>query len=221
MTITELGCMGVKPNLDIMDPSKPEGRILPDAWDIVTTKPGGPSRVVWGLEHEEPSRVWAFFDWDSVEQHNEFVKTFAPDAVKDIPTICTPDEIRKHAALEPSTDALTAPWVEVTLAYFAGDISQDDKDVASAQIERVLAASGINNRALGWSVENDFPIRGEKVKTGAALMGVVGWPSREEQAKFRETGAYKESVELLKRTPGLVGSLSVSIEGKYKDRQVD
>lgn len=75
MTVTELGCMGVKPGLDIMDPSKPEGRILPDAWRTVTTKPGGPSRVCWGLEHEDPSRVWAFFDWESVEQHHNFIKT--------------------------------------------------------------------------------------------------------------------------------------------------
>ncbi|KAH7375901.1 hypothetical protein B0T11DRAFT_271189 [Plectosphaerella cucumerina] len=225
MTVIEIGCMVVKPGLDIMDPSKPEGRVLPGVWNTVTTSPGGPSRVCWGLESEDPSRVWAFFDWDSVKQHQDFAKTLGPDAVKDIPTICVSSDFVKHAALEPSTDALTALWVEVTLAYFTADISQADKEVALAQMERVLAASGIDNRALGWGVENDFPLRGGDgqtgaVQTGAVLMGVVGWLSREEQAKFRETDAYRDSVELLERTPGLIGSLKLSIEGKHIEREI-
>ena len=74
MSVTEVGCMGVKPGLSVMDPSTPEGQILTGAWKTVTTKPGGPSRVYWGLETENPSNLWAFFDWVSVEQHKTFAE---------------------------------------------------------------------------------------------------------------------------------------------------
>lgn len=72
MMIQELGAMRVKPGLDIMDAATPEGKILIQAWRTVTKKPGGPSRVYWGLEEDNPLRIWAFFDWNSVEQHNQF-----------------------------------------------------------------------------------------------------------------------------------------------------
>lgn len=74
MTITEVGCMGVKPGIDIMDETTPEGKILKNIWQTVTTKPGGPQRVIWGLEVQDPLRLWAFFDWDSQEQHEEFAR---------------------------------------------------------------------------------------------------------------------------------------------------
>ena len=76
MAVTEVGCMGVKPNIDIMDQDTPEAQILTGVWKTVTTKPGGPHRVYWGLEREDPSRVWGFFDWDSVEQHQKFAQTY-------------------------------------------------------------------------------------------------------------------------------------------------
>lgn len=75
MAITEVGCMGVKPGLRITDPTTEEGQVLPSVWKKVLTLPGGPRRVFWGLEEEEPSRVWAFFDWESVQQHEDFAKT--------------------------------------------------------------------------------------------------------------------------------------------------
>lgn len=67
--------MGVKPGLDIMDESTQEGQILTGAWKAVTTAPGGPHRVYWGLEIENPLNLWAFFDFDSIEAHEEFAKT--------------------------------------------------------------------------------------------------------------------------------------------------
>ena len=75
MTFAESGCMGVKPGIDIMDESTPEGKILKNTWETVTTKPGGPHRVCWGLEREDPSKIWVWFDWDSVEHHQAFAQT--------------------------------------------------------------------------------------------------------------------------------------------------
>lgn len=72
--ITEVGLMGVKPNHNIMDDATPEGQVLLTAYKTVTTVPGGPSRGYWGLEIEDPLHLWAFFDFESVEQHWKFAK---------------------------------------------------------------------------------------------------------------------------------------------------
>jgi hypothetical protein len=74
MAIQEVGVMGVKPGFDIMDAATPEGKILYQAWKTVITKPGGPSRVYWSLEKDNPLKIWGFFDWDTVEQHDKFAK---------------------------------------------------------------------------------------------------------------------------------------------------
>jgi hypothetical protein len=74
MTVTELGVMGVKPGLKVMDTSTEEGRLLKSIYDKPTAFPGGPSRAYYGLEVEDPSRLWAFFDFKSVEEHRNFAE---------------------------------------------------------------------------------------------------------------------------------------------------
>ena len=74
MVITEVGRMGVKPNHAVMDDSTPEGQLLTSIWKNIMVAPTGPQRVYWGLEVEDPSKIWGFFDWESVEQHEEFAK---------------------------------------------------------------------------------------------------------------------------------------------------
>jgi hypothetical protein len=75
MTVTEVGCMGVKPSLDVTNDSTSEGQILTKLYNYVITAPGGPLRVYWGLEAENPTYLWAFFDWDSIEDHKNFART--------------------------------------------------------------------------------------------------------------------------------------------------
>lgn len=75
MAIVEIGMMGVQHGKTPMEPSTPDGKILDDAWKTITSAPGGPTRVCWGLEEDDQSRVWAFFDWDSLEQHEQFAKS--------------------------------------------------------------------------------------------------------------------------------------------------
>lgn len=75
MVVAEIACMGIKPDLNIMDETTREGRILTGAWKAVLTAPGGPQQVYWGLEIEDLSKLWAFFDWDSVEEHEKFAKS--------------------------------------------------------------------------------------------------------------------------------------------------
>ena len=74
MAVTEIGCMVVKPGVDVIDENAAGGKILTKAWKEVTSQPTGPFRVHWGLEVEDPSNLWCFFDFASVEEHAEFAK---------------------------------------------------------------------------------------------------------------------------------------------------
>lgn len=76
MPITELGLMGVKPNHKIMDDSLPEGHLLTSIYKNIISLPGGPSRIYWGLEVEDPLKLWAFFDWETLGEHEEFAKAY-------------------------------------------------------------------------------------------------------------------------------------------------
>ncbi|KAF5694540.1 major facilitator family transporter [Fusarium denticulatum] len=161
MTVTEIGAMGVKPNMNIMDHTTPEGKILTDAWKTVISKPGGPQRVYWGLESVDPSKIWGFFDFDSVEQHRRFAEEYGADAVKDIPKICTYGEFSKHIKMVPSSDVLQSPLTEIILAYFPQDISDGKKETLSSKIQEILrqALPDYARVAHAWGVENDFPAR--------------------------------------------------------------
>ncbi|KAL2882070.1 hypothetical protein SGCOL_002332 [Colletotrichum sp. CLE4] len=74
MIVTELGAMGVKPGLNIMDESTPEGEIFMGVYRKIIAAPGAPHRLYLGLELEDPTMVWGFFDWDSIEDHEKFAK---------------------------------------------------------------------------------------------------------------------------------------------------
>lgn len=66
--------MGVKPGLNVMDETTSEGQVLLGIWKAITSAPDGPHQIYWGLETENPLFLWAFFDWDSVEDHEKFAK---------------------------------------------------------------------------------------------------------------------------------------------------
>lgn len=76
MPVTEFGPMVVKPGLDVMDESTPEGKIVTTAWKGVTSEKTGPFRVYWGMEVENPENFWSFFDFESVEEHKRFAKEY-------------------------------------------------------------------------------------------------------------------------------------------------
>lgn len=82
MPVTEIGCMVVKPGVDIMDENSPGGQIITKAWKAVTGEPTGPYTVYWGLEVEDSNNMWGFFDFGSVEEHQKFAKEYAPTTVE-------------------------------------------------------------------------------------------------------------------------------------------
>ena len=74
MTFLEVGRMGVRPDMDIMNPSTEEGKINADTWSSVMTLPGGPQRMFWGLRTDNSQEFWAFFEWNSMEEHQKFAQ---------------------------------------------------------------------------------------------------------------------------------------------------
>ncbi|KFY57237.1 hypothetical protein V496_06511 [Pseudogymnoascus sp. VKM F-4515 (FW-2607)] len=211
MVVTEIGCMGVKPSLNIIDETTKEGQVLTGAWKAVISAPGGPHQVYWGLEVEDPSKLWAFFDWDSIEDHEKFAKSSGGEAVKELPTILTHGEFTKHVAVTPSPPlVLQAPVTEIMLAYFSSDISQVQKDAAFANVKEfsengLNKCSDVKGFSFGWGVENDFPVRGgDEGQTGSVLAAFIGWTSIDAHMEFRETEAFKDNVGLLRRMDGVV-----------------
>ncbi|KAF5603546.1 multidrug resistance [Fusarium pseudocircinatum] len=200
MTVTELGPMGVKPNMNIMDHTTPEGKILTDAWKTVLSKPGGPQRVYWGLESVDPSKVWGFFDFDSVEQHQRFAEEYGEDAVKDIPKICTHGEFTKHVKMVPSSDVLGSPLTEIILAYFPQDIPEEKEETLSSQIQEILkrAFPAEARVAHAWGVENDFPARTEDGQPRSVLMGFVGLSHSETLGDHQKTDALRSAASIWK-----------------------
>ncbi|KPM44065.1 hypothetical protein AK830_g2444 [Neonectria ditissima] len=215
--------MGVKPDLNVMDQATLEGDILTTAWKTVLTKPGGPHRVFWGLETDDPSRLWAFFDWDSIEQHEQFAKTHGADAVKDIPKICTHGELTKHIAMAPSSDVLQSPSTEVLLVYFPAEISSMYRDETSSSLQDIFTMSlrncpDVKEVAYGWGMENDFPVRGKSGQLASVLIGFIGLSDVKTQAKFHNADAYKEVEAKIKSLEGVVNFYGFSIECQKLER---
>ncbi|KAH6692865.1 hypothetical protein BKA61DRAFT_280172 [Leptodontidium sp. MPI-SDFR-AT-0119] len=226
MTVTEVGLMGVKPGLNIMDETTQEGQVLFGAWNSVIAAPTGPHQVYFGLEIENPLRIWAFFDWDSLEHHATFAKTFGGEAVKDLPTILTHGEFTNHVIFKPFPPAvLRSPVTQVIIAYFPSDFSPGRKDATAARIQQILEKShgectDVKGLNIGWGVENNFPVRGgDEGQTGSVLQALIGWPSVVASQKFQETEAFKESLDSIKALEGVVKSEVFHISCRTLERR--
>ncbi|KAM0185761.1 hypothetical protein ACHAPI_012041 [Fusarium lateritium] len=223
MTVTEVGCMIVKPDLDVMNDSTPEGQILTGAWNTVLSKPGGPQRVYWGSELEDPSRLWAFFDFESVEQHRQFAQEYGAHAVKDIPKICTHGEFTKHVKLDPSSGIFGHDAAEVMLAYFPQDITEDKQQALASQVVDIFESTlnrspGVAQIARGWGIEKDFPARREDGQPRAVLMAVVGWDNVEAQRVHYEGDVHREVISKIAGLKGCTSFDSFTISCRHLRR---
>ncbi|KUI70035.1 hypothetical protein VM1G_05291 [Cytospora mali] len=210
MAVTEVGCMTVKPGVDVMDENAPGGKILVTAWKQATSQPTGPYRIYWGLEVENPTNIWSFFDFASVEEHEKFAKEYGVHIVKDFNKIVDRGIFTKHLDLKPyPPTALKSPVTEIMLAWFASDISPEVKDANTKNLE-LFAEKGLKGCSdiqvinLGWGVENDFPVRGgEEGEKGSLVSMLIGWPSIDAHMKFRDTEEFKEAIPLIRGLEGL------------------
>ncbi|OLN89050.1 hypothetical protein CCHL11_06020 [Colletotrichum chlorophyti] len=199
MVVTEVGCAGVKPDHKIMDESTPEGKIFLGTYKNIINSPGGPRRIYLSQELNNPLLFWGFFDWDSLEHHENFAKTsLGPEVLKDLPAVLSHGIFTKHIDSTPSLPkALTSPLTDVAVAYFPPETSPEDKSVATAQLQKLLGeyfgdSPEINAIGHSWGLENDFPFdSGKGELNGSILMALVGWSSVEACREFHSTGDYE------------------------------
>lgn len=149
--------------------------------------------------------LWADGDTDATVDrlHKEVTKDF--DKILELDKT----EFIKHVCFNPYPpakvlDATTGtPLVtEVMLAYFPSDISSSGKQHAASKfqqfVDKALKTSpDFKGVSSGWGVETDFPIRGEKGKTGTIFAAFIAWPSLEAHMRFRETDAFKDNVHFV------------------------
>ncbi|KAI7775026.1 hypothetical protein LA080_007452 [Diaporthe eres] len=225
MVVTEAGCSIVKPGIDVMDDSTPEGQILLSIWKGVTSQPTGPYRVFWGTEVENPANLWGFFDFASVEEHEKFAKEFGKDIVKDFPKILCGHHFTKHLKLSPYPHtALRAPVTEVLLVWLPSDTSQEAYDAAAKQLQQfadVLAEEPVIQAVnVGRGVENDFPVRdGEEGRKGSLLNLMIGWPSIDAHMQFRETDTFKNNIHLLRGMEGVIKMTMFHIKSRVMENE--
>ncbi|KAH6975198.1 hypothetical protein BKA56DRAFT_618715 [Ilyonectria sp. MPI-CAGE-AT-0026] len=240
--VTEFSYVTLNEGADAFDESSNAGKALANALDTVMKQPGA-QRVYTGLEIEDPSRLWLFLDWESVDHHLDYRKSeLHGPVIESLKPHCDfGKSINKHVAVNPFPtedvlDKTRSPVTEVLLAYFPSDYSDDSRAVAKRRLEE-FAGRGLKNSpdwrgiSYGWSVENDVPVRGDESNSGALLVAFIGWPSLEAHQKFRETEAFKDNIGLLREIPGLtklsafhVSCVSQAAEGapnSYEDHHHD
>ncbi|KAH7141517.1 hypothetical protein B0J13DRAFT_596402 [Dactylonectria estremocensis] len=213
--VTEFSYVTLNEGADAFDESTDAGKVLANALDTVLRQPGA-KRVYTGLEIENPSNLWLFLDWESVDHHLDYRKSEEHGPIiESLKTHCDFTKgMNKHVVVNPFPvedvlDKTRSPVTEVLLAHFPPDYDADSRAVAKRRLEE-FTGRGLKNSpdwrgiSYGWSVENDVPVKGDESKSGALLVAFIGWPSVEAHQKFRETEDFKENISLLREIPGLV-----------------
>ncbi|KAK2015053.1 hypothetical protein LZ32DRAFT_602752 [Colletotrichum eremochloae] len=178
---------------------------------MLNASPGGPHRMYLGVDLDEPSKVYGFFDWDSLEHHEKFAKTVGKDVQTDFEKILTHGEYIKHITATPSLqEALKSSVTDVFLVYYPSDTSTDDKVTATIDLQDILNKSfgqraDVTAISHGWGVENDFPVYGKDGgKVGSVFSAFVGWASVEANTECRGKGAHTATQELIRGLEGVV-----------------
>ncbi|KAM0190763.1 hypothetical protein ACHAPI_009290 [Fusarium lateritium] len=215
MAVSEIARVAVKPGINIINPETPDGRILARILRGVTTLAGGPRKVFWGLEVLNPSMLWILFDWEPVEQQQDFAQS-APDALKEFSEICLYSEFINNINLSPSSDALCGPITELMMVHFSKDLPPSEKEEASAKLTNLTSecfgnSPHVNKLAHGWMTQKNVPGQGLRVDTGCVFMVFIGWVGYMKQKTFHETPAYQETIRTIRTLKGIIGFQSLSV----------
>ncbi|KAH7259526.1 uncharacterized protein BKA55DRAFT_562704 [Fusarium redolens] len=198
--VTEFSYVTLNEGVNVFDESA-AAKTYQNVLETALKQPGA-RRVYTGVEVENPSTLWLFLDWESLEDHENYPKTadHGPIIESLKPIVDFSNSINKQDR---------SPVTEVLLAFFPADYDVASRATATRRLEEFTGVALKTSRdwrgiSYGWSVENDVPIRGDEGKTGSMLAAFIGWPSIEAHQKFRETDDFKENIGLLREIPGLV-----------------
>lgn len=145
-------------------------------------------------------------DWDCVEDHFAFYDTpHFPAFREGLLSLCATPPIPIHVLFTPANPrTLEAPVTEVFMAYFATNITEDNKigwDQHSAKfLAKVEAeAKGVSAGHGGWVME-EMEVEGlEGMRK--AWMGTLGWESLEAHQTFAKTEALAEVARIVAEGP--------------------
>lgn len=69
--VTEFARIALKPGID----ANSDGYKALEKMSLTAVSQPGAQRVYWGHGIEDPSKVWQFLDWDTVDDHLRFQKS--------------------------------------------------------------------------------------------------------------------------------------------------
>ncbi|KAF9775666.1 hypothetical protein IL306_006217 [Fusarium sp. DS 682] len=174
--VTEFAYVTLNEGVNVFDDSA-AAKTCQNVIDTALKQPGA-RRVYTGVEIENPSTLWLFLDWESLEDHEKYPKSadYGPIIESLKPIVDFSKSINKHVTLTPFPpedvlDKSRSPVTEVLLAFFPSDYDVASRATATRRLEQFTGLALKTSRdwrgiSYGWSVENDVPIKGEEGKTG-------------------------------------------------------
>ncbi|KUJ23948.1 uncharacterized protein LY89DRAFT_633686 [Mollisia scopiformis] len=202
--VTEIAYLTLKPDIDLTGTS-PTATAWQETLSTIRQQTGF-QRLHWGLTLESPELLILMIDWTSLENHKSFTSspTYGPFLKNLSPLL---DDENKPVHLHhftptpsPPTILGSAPVVEFATFY---DPDPSFADSLGEFLTIAEKGEGVVGWARGGVVEgvrrHDGKGKGEE---GKAYVFLVGWESVEMHMKFRETGAFRENVGLIRGNHG-------------------
>ncbi|KAG9251338.1 uncharacterized protein F5Z01DRAFT_752978 [Emericellopsis atlantica] len=225
--VTQYARLTLKPGTeaDALDESTPTGKIVQRRLTEPTTQPDFRA-IHYGLAVERPSELWAFLDWDTVEQHQTWRDSASHDDLrKSLATISDASAPKFSLYITPQPTSVfndpAYPVVEVLNVLLPPDMDEAAMKMVEDRWEQ-FARQALHPPALcgkiatGWSLENNAPVRDEEGKTGKVFLALIQWPSVDKHMENRGLPVFKDSIHLLRDLPGLLKMDMFHVHAKTK-----
>ncbi|TVY85473.1 hypothetical protein LSUE1_G000171 [Lachnellula suecica] len=195
--VTECATIILKPGVDI-ESNTPEADLWKQTLSTVSQQPGY-LRAFWGCQLEDPSVLHLLIDWESLDAHNAFNASPAHDPfVKNIMPLLAGLHIHHfRPSTSPSALITASPIIEFATFYDTTDVFKSNLKKFFSTIDEAHVGGGYEGNLYGEVVE-EIAKGGAKEGQGKAMRLLVGWQSREDHLKFRETELFRENIGLLR-----------------------
>ncbi|KAK4933828.1 hypothetical protein LTR66_003239 [Elasticomyces elasticus] len=207
MPVTEVLIMPLTAGSDIKDINSPAGKIVKDLVDTLHQQDGF-QHVHLGTQIESPDVLQLMIDWDKLESHQKFMNSNGyPPLIKRIGSLLSSAPTIIHvdfATTEGSSagaliTALAAPVTECATFYLPSQSSSFASTAHSFMKTLKDNAPGVLGYAYGWSIEDvEHEGLGEG-KKGKAFLLMIGWMSVQAHMDYRDTDAFKNSIDALRK----------------------
>ncbi|KIV86655.1 hypothetical protein PV11_02254 [Exophiala sideris] len=206
MAVTEIALLPLQEGKIPDDRTSQIGQIHADLLEILLAQPGC-QRCYWGRGVEDRLLLRWFVDWNSIEDHQKFMKSDAYKPFLDrFGEILGGAPTLYHASFTPhppraALSDTTSPATEIATMYFPTSYSKEDQDKVTENVKAAITiiekeAKEYRASAGGWVEEEiDIPDTEEKAK---AYVLLIGWTSVEAHIEFRSHPAFKDVIPHLR-----------------------